>query len=77
LIAIIDDLDIKAENVPLVASERDALKNVNAGLPKLRWVEEAKWAQRAKVKRMQGGNNTKYFHLIANRKHRKKVDFFN
>jgi hypothetical protein len=38
--------------------------------------EEAKWAQRAKVKHVQeGGNNTRYFHLIANGKHRKKKIF--
>ena len=38
--------------------------------------EESKWAQRAKVKHIQeGGNNTKYFHLIANGKHRKKKIF--
>ena len=45
-------------------------------LAKLRLDEEAKWAQRAKVKHVQqGGNNTKYFHLIANCKHRKKKIF--
>jgi hypothetical protein len=38
-----------------------------------RWDEETKWAQCAKVKHIQeGGNNTKYFHLIADGKHRKK-----
>ena len=38
--------------------------------------EEAKWAQRAKVKHIQeGGDNTRYFHLIANGKHRKKRIF--
>ena len=42
-------------------------------IAKLRRDEEAKWAQRAKVKHIQeGGNNTHYFHLIANGKHRKK-----
>jgi hypothetical protein len=35
-----------------------------------------KWAQRAKVKNVQeGGNNTKYFHLVANGKHRRKKIF--
>jgi hypothetical protein len=38
-----------------------------------RWDEETKWAQCAKVKHIQeGGNNIKYFHLIADGKHRKK-----
>jgi hypothetical protein len=42
-------------------------------LNKLRREEEMKWAQRAKVKYIQeGGDNTKYFHLIAKGKHRKK-----
>jgi hypothetical protein len=42
----------------------------------LRRDEESKWAQRAKVKYIQeGGDNTKYFHLIANGKHRKKKIF--
>jgi hypothetical protein len=42
----------------------------------LRREEETKWAQQAKVKHVQeGGNNTKYFHLIANGKHRKKKIF--
>ena len=42
----------------------------------MRREEEAKWAQRAKVKHVQqGGDNTRYFHLIANGKHRKKRIF--
>ena len=39
----------------------------------LRRDEESKWAQRAKVKYIQeGGSNTRYFHIIANGKHKKK-----
>jgi hypothetical protein len=50
----------------------DATDNLN----KLRCDEETKWAQHAKVKHVQeGGNNTKYFHLIANGQHRKKKYF--
>jgi hypothetical protein len=42
----------------------------------LRRDEESKWAQRAKVKHIQeGGNNMKYFHLIAYGKYRKKKIF--
>jgi mannosylglycoprotein endo-beta-mannosidase len=42
----------------------------------LRRDKETKWAQRAKVKHVQEGeNNTKYFHLIANGKRRKKKIF--
>ena len=45
-------------------------------LAKLRRDEESKLAQRAKVRHIQeGGNNTKYFHLIDNGKHRKKKIF--
>jgi hypothetical protein len=73
LLKIIDYLDIKAETCPLSNDERDQLKLANDKLSKLRRDEETKWAQRAKVKFVQeGGNNTKYFHLIANGKHRKK-----
>ena len=65
-------MDIKAESIPLSASEREALRDANERINNLRRDEETKWAQRAKVKHVQeGGNNTKYFHLIANGKHRK------
>jgi hypothetical protein len=76
LLNIIDHLDIIAETTPLSSQEREELKKANEGLRKLRREEESKWAQRAKVKHIQeGGNNTKYFHLIANGKHRKKKNF--
>ena len=76
LLNIIDFLDIKAETCPLSNAERAELKLANEKLNKLRRDEETKWAQRAKVKFVQeGGNNTKYFHLIANGKHRKKKIF--
>jgi mannosylglycoprotein endo-beta-mannosidase len=69
-------LDIKAETVPLNTSEREELKVANDKISKLRRDEELKWAQRAKVKHVQeGGNNTKYFHLTANGKHRRKKIF--
>jgi hypothetical protein len=73
LMQLIDQLDIKAESGALGDAERVSLRHANHKLCKLRRDEEAKWAQRAKVKHVQeGGNNTKYFHLIANGKHRKK-----
>jgi hypothetical protein len=72
LLNIIDSLDIKAETSPLSESERSLKKESDERLAKLRRDEEIKWAQRAKVKHIQeGGENTKYFHLIANGKHRK------
>ena len=73
LLRIIDELDIKAENQPLSGTERDSLRKATDRLCCLRRDEETKWAQRAKVKHIQeGGNNTKYFHLVPNGKHRKK-----
>jgi hypothetical protein len=66
-------LDIKAEVTPLSDVEKNCLRDANERLSKLRRDEETKWFQRAKVKHIQeGGNNTKYFHLIANGRHRKK-----
>jgi hypothetical protein len=76
LLTIIDELDIKAETVPLNTSESGRLREANEKLSNLRREEESKWAQRAKVKYVQeGGNNSKYFHLIANGKHRRKKKF--
>jgi hypothetical protein len=73
---LIDELDLKAEVCPLNAAERATKKEADECLANLRRDEETKWAQRAKVKHIQeGGNNTKYFHLIANGKHRKKRIF--
>ena len=76
LLLLINERDIKAEVVPLSSEERAAKKAADDYLAKLRSDEETKWAQHAKVKHVcVGGNNTKYFHLIANGKHRKKTDF--
>ena len=76
LLKVIDELDIKAESTPLSVGEREALREANDKIWSVRRDEETKWAQRAKVKHIQeGGNNTKYFHLIANGKHRKKKIF--
>ena len=76
LLNLIDVLDKKAETSVLDNADRERLTAANDSLAKLRRVEEAKWAQRAKVKHIQeGGNNTKYFHLIANGKHRRKRIF--
>jgi hypothetical protein len=71
-----EELDLKAETTPLNDDERAKLRKLNDDITKLRRDEELKWAHRAKVKHIQEGkNNTKYFHLIANGKHRKK-NFF-
>jgi hypothetical protein len=76
LMNLIDLLDTRAETTPLNDDDRRILRKANDDLSKLRRDEETKWAQRAKVKHVQeGGNNTKYFHLIANGKHRIKKIF--
>jgi mannosylglycoprotein endo-beta-mannosidase len=76
LLQVIDDLDTRAKVAPLSDIDRVTLREANDNLAKLRRDEESKWAQRAKVKHVQkGGNNTKYFHLIANGKHRRKKIF--
>jgi hypothetical protein len=73
LTRIIDYLDKKSETIALNDSEREALKKANDEVTTLRRVEESKWALRAKVKYIQEeGSNTRYFHLIANGKHRRK-----
>jgi hypothetical protein len=73
LTLIIDYLDKKSETIALNDREREALKKANDEVATLQRVEESKWAQRAKVKYIQeGGKNTRYFHLIANGKHRRK-----
>jgi hypothetical protein len=53
LMAIIDELDIRAETCPRNKSEREKLRDANDSLSKLRREEEAKWVQRAKVKHVQ------------------------
>ena len=69
LLLLIDELDLKAEMCLLSEAERIAKRDAEDCLAKLRQDEESKWAQRAKVKHVQEeGSNTKYFHLIANRK---------
>jgi hypothetical protein len=73
---LIDRLDLRAEIAPLTDLERKELREANEVLANLRRDEEIKWAQIAKVKHIQeGGNNRKYFHLIANSKHHRKKIF--
>jgi hypothetical protein len=60
-----------------LANAKEKKKEEDERLAILRRNEESKWAQHAKGKYIQeGGDNTKYFHLIANGKHR-KIFFFN
>jgi hypothetical protein len=55
---IIVELDIKAESMPLSSSKREALRDANERVTKLRRDEETKWAQRAKLKHIQEGGTT-------------------
>jgi hypothetical protein len=57
---IIDALDVKVESQPLSDVEKDVLCNANESVNKLTLDEETKWAQRAKVKHIQGGKINKY-----------------
>jgi hypothetical protein len=72
LTLLIDELDLKAKTVTLSEARRAHKRESDIAIAKLWRDEETKWAQHAKVNHIQeDGNNTKYFHLIANGKHRK------
>ena len=62
-----------AESILLNISERDIKNEAEKKLQALMREEEMKWALRAKVSKIvQGDDNTQFFHMIANGKHRKK-----
>jgi hypothetical protein len=68
----IDELDKKAEHAMLLPHEVDLRHCLKVQLIQLLLEEEIKWYQRSKLDNLlQGDNNTKYFHLVANGKHRK------
>jgi hypothetical protein len=72
----LEQLDKKAEKTMLLPHEVDLKHCLNARLLHLLREEEIKWYQRSKSdKLLQGDSNTKYFHLIANGKHRKTCIF--
>jgi len=72
LFRLAGDLDIKAESQILSQQELDLKQSVNERITQLLREEEIKWFQRAKTKDMlEGDNNTKYFHMVANGKRRK------
>ena len=71
LLAKIDVLDRKAETCLLLLQEEDLRHHLKGQLTKL-LREEIYWLQRSKAtKLLQGDDNTKYFHLVANGRHRK------
>jgi len=68
----LDELDKKAEISLLNQTELNLKHVLNERLAELLREEEIKWYQRAKVKHLlEGDANTKYYHLLANGRHRK------
>jgi hypothetical protein len=68
----LDALDKKAEIMLLTQQEVDLKHVLNERLSELLREEEIKWYQRAKLKHLlEGDANTKYYHLLANGRHRK------
>jgi hypothetical protein len=64
--------DIKAEAQILSQKELNLKQSVKERITQSLWEEEIKWFQRAKTKDLlEGDNNTKYFHMVANGKRRK------
>jgi hypothetical protein len=71
----LDEWD-KVDSTPLNQSEFDLKRVINDRLATHLREEEIKWYQRAKVKNLlEGDVNMKYFHLVANGKHRKMRNF--
>ena len=76
LLLLIQNLEVKAETSILDSSELETKIEAEMRLKKLLREEELKWALRAKVRKIvQGEDNTQFFHMIANGKHRKKRIF--
>ena len=70
------NLDTQAEIRNLSQGERDQLETTRDDLIKLLREEELRFYQRAKATDvLLGDNNTRYFQMIANGKHRKKYIF--
>jgi hypothetical protein len=72
LVQQLDSLDIKAETSLLSIHELEFKHCLSTELSKLQKEEELYWFQRSKATKLtQGDNNTKYFRIIANGRHRK------
>jgi hypothetical protein len=70
---LIDELDKKAETTCLSPNELNSLAFANDRLAGIMREEEVRIFQRAKVNNLlEGDDNTKYFHLVANGKHRRQ-----
>jgi hypothetical protein len=73
LLALLQDLDKKAEIDRLSDHEIDLKHYLKERLVSLLREEELKWYERAKVKTLlEGDANARFFHLVANGKHRKQ-----
>jgi hypothetical protein len=73
LLALLDNLDKKAENDRLTDHEINLKHYLKERLVSLLREEELKWYEKAKVKTLlEGDANTRFFHLVANCKHRKQ-----
>lgn len=72
LIARLDAIDKKAETQPLSDNEINLRYYLKERLVLLLREEEIKWYERAKVKNLlEGDDNTHFFLLVTNGKHRK------
>ena len=73
LSSIIDDLEALAEIRPLTTQEIQLKSQSNEQIARLLREEELKWYQRSKAQFiLEGDSNTRYFHGVANGRHRKK-----
>jgi hypothetical protein len=73
LLALLQDLDKKAEIDRLSDHEIDLKHYLKERLVSLLREEELKWYERGKVKTLlEGDANARFFHLVANGKHRKQ-----
>ena len=72
--SIIDELESLAEWRPLSTHEIELKKQSNAEMAAILRDEELKWYQRSKAQFiLEGDSNTRYFHSLANSRHRKKL----
>jgi mannosylglycoprotein endo-beta-mannosidase len=73
LLAILHNIDKKVENDMLTDQEINLKHYLKERLVSLLREEELKWYERAKVKTLlEGDADTRFFHLVANGKHRKQ-----
>ena len=76
LSTIIDDLDKIAETRILSQQEIDMKNQSNEQIARLLREEEIKWYRRSGAQFiLEGDNNTRYFQMVANGRHRKKCIF--